>query len=251
MTPAELLNHWDKQQAAYVAAREIRFAALIDAIELATPTPKTVVDLACGPGSLATRVLDRFESVHVIAVDYDPMLLELGRRTSADYGDRLTFIDADLTAANWVQQVIQQGGHQADAMVSSTALHWLRPGQLVQVYEQSHDILRPGGVLLNADHLRFDQRNPCIARWSAQHDSQTQQRSFDQGAMSWDAWWAELDSQPGMQPLRAERTRRYAGRDAMPPTAVDFHHAALSQAGFIETGTVWQLLDDYVVYGVA
>lgn len=60
----------------------------------------------------------------------------------------------------------------------------------------------------------------------------------------------ELRATPGIGPLTDERERRFAGRDATAPTAVDFQLAALAQAGFRESGTVWQLFDDYVVYGV-
>ncbi|OBC04211.1 hypothetical protein A5784_01470 [Mycobacterium sp. 852013-50091_SCH5140682] len=50
--------------------------------------------------------------------------------------------------------------------------------------------------------------------------------------------------------LAAVRDERFAERPAPPSTAVDFHVSALAQAGFTEVGTVWQLLDDYVVLGV-
>lgn len=50
--------------------------------------------------------------------------------------------------------------------------------------------------------------------------------------------------------MAVERDRRFALRTGTPATAVDFQLAALGQAGFRESGTVWQLLDDYVVYGV-
>ncbi|MET0416763.1 MAG: hypothetical protein ABW022_12170 [Actinoplanes sp.] len=41
-------------------------------------------------------------------------------------------------------------------MVSSTALHWLSTTQLLGVYQVAAALLPPGGLLLNADHLRFD-----------------------------------------------------------------------------------------------
>ena len=54
-----------------------------------------MLDLGCGPGSLAVRLLDRMPAARVVAIDTDPLLLALGR---AAYGGRsgLRFVDQDL-----------------------------------------------------------------------------------------------------------------------------------------------------------
>ncbi|MCA1004747.1 class I SAM-dependent methyltransferase [Rhodococcus hoagii] len=250
MNHTELVERWDRQQAAYIAHREGRFAAILDALELAVGTAFTVVDLACGPGSLAARILSRFPDARVVALDYDPMLLALAREHLAVHGDRVRFVDADLVDPQWTTRVADHLDERPQAVVSTTALHWLAPSELVDVYGQAKSLLAPGGVLLNGDHFRFDERTRHIASWSKRHDSATQQRSFTEGADEWDAWWALLDSHPHIGSLREERDRRFAGRDASPTTTVEFQLAALRQAGFTESGTVWQLFDDYVVYGV-
>src|SRR2546429_671975 len=71
---------WDAQQAGYMADREGRFRVLFDALEAVVGDgPITVVDLGCGLGSVAARLVDRFGQARVIAVDVDPVLLLLGR----------------------------------------------------------------------------------------------------------------------------------------------------------------------------
>lgn len=250
MNHTELVERWDRQQAAYIAHRESRFEVMLDALELAVGTAVTIVDLACGPGSLAARILTRFPEARVVALDYDPMLLALARTHLAAHGDRVRFVDADLVDEHWTGRLADHLEDRPHAVVSTTALHWLAPSELVDVYSQVRSLLAPGGVLLNGDHFRFDQRTPHIAAWSAQHDSATQQRSFTEGADEWDAWWRLLAADPHIGPVQGERTRRFTGRDASPPTTVEFQLAALRQAGFAESGTVWQLFDDYVVYGV-
>lgn len=249
MSYGALVGRWDAQQAAYIADREKRFDAICDVLELDHDGEFTVVDLACGPGSLSIRIAARFENARVIGIDFDPMLLRLAKDQGSRFGDRVRFIDADLTGDSWRDLVSELSDGPIDACVSSTALHWLTPAQLLDVYGAAHELLAPGGVLLNGDHLRFDHRTPRIKTWAQAHDEQTQQRAFSEGTPEWDQWWSELRSLPEMAELEAERDRRFAGRDGMPPTAVDFHLAALAQAGFGEVGTVWQLFDDYVVYG--
>ena len=141
-------------------------------------------------------------------------------------------------------------GQTPDAVVSTTALHWLPPEALVRVYAGAAKLLATGGVLLNGDHFRFDNRSPTLRRIAAAHDEATQQRAHAAGALTWNAWWEDVRAQPGAAALAAVREDRFANRPDSPETAVDFQLAALTQAGFTEVGTVWQLLDDYVVLGV-
>ncbi|MBB4661309.1 class I SAM-dependent methyltransferase [Conexibacter arvalis] len=251
-TPAGLLAAWDEQQAAYIADREGRFRIVVELLELACGPAPLVVDLACGPGSLSARVLDALPGARVLGVDHDPLLLDLASRAFDPlHGDRLTLLDADLAAEGWPALVRDAlGGETPDAFVSTTALHWLAPDQLVRVYAEAATLLRDGGVLLNGDHFRFDSRSPALRRFAAIHDEATQRRAHAAGAPTWDAWWAAARARPGAELLAAERDRRFDGRPSPPPTAVDFHVAALAQAGFAEAGTAWQLLDDYVVLGV-
>ena len=251
MTPEELVERWDRQQAAYIAERESRFTVMLDTLEFATGGAFTALDLACGPGSLTARILDRFPQSRIVAVDYDPMLLALARDYLADYADRVRFVDADLTDSRWSALVAEQLDHRPRAVVSTTALHWLQPEQLIGLYTQIRSVLEPDGIFLNGDHFRFDDRDRHIARWSAQHDRHTQQHSFAAGADEWDHWWDLLRSHPRIGVLQDERARRFAARDSAAPTGVQFQLAALRQAGFTESGTVWQLFDDYVVYAIA
>jgi SAM-dependent methyltransferase len=246
-----LLDRWDAQQAAYIAGREARFDAILDVLELAAGDAFTVVDLGCGPGSLSHRLLERFPYARAIGVDHDPLLLHIAAGVVGErHGERLTLIEADLASPSWTETLEDAlGGKAPQAVVSSTALHWLPADQVVRLYGEIAALLAPGGVFLNADHFRFDDRDPALKRIAAEHDEATQRAAFAAGALTWEAWWAEACALPGAAPLAAERERRFADRPGPPPTAVDFQLAALAQAGFAETGTAWQLLDDYVVFG--
>ncbi|MDO8185303.1 class I SAM-dependent methyltransferase [Conexibacter sp. JD483] len=246
-----LLPAWDDQQAAYIADREGRFAIIASLVELHCGPAPLVVDLACGPGSLSARILAALPGARVLGVDHDPLLLELARRELAPRHDgRLTLLDADLEDAGWPAAVrAALGGARPDAIVSTTALHWLFPDRLVRLYGQAAELLADGGGLLNGDHFRFDGRTPTLRALAAAHDTATQQAAWAAGAPSWDAWWERAHAIDGGAALAAERSARFDHRPPPPPTAVDLHLAALAQAGFAEAGTVWQLLDDYVVAG--
>lgn len=240
----ERLAAWDRQQAAYINRREDRFGVMLDVLAETVPPGALVVDLACGPGSVSARVLDRFPGVTCVAVDYDPMLLELGRLALAGHGDRVAFREADLWDPTWTRVL---DGRRPHAVLSSTALHWLPADVLTRVYRDVAEVLEPGGVLLNADHLRQPGGRPLFEELARRDDVATQERDRAAGALSWDEWFSALAAHPHLAPLAAERERRFAGRPPNPDLGLAFHVAALRAGGFREAGPVWQHLDDYVV----
>lgn len=253
----ELVLRWDRQQAAYIAAREERFTTVLDVLavhfaEIASGrahgdsgVAPVVVDAACGPGSLAQRVLARFPDVRVIGVDYDPALLAIATASLAGYGDRFIPVDADLASPHWVAELPVRA---VSAVVSSTALHWLSPAELAGLYTTLGDLIEPNGLLLNADHLRFAAADrPFLARLAELDDLREQASGHAAGAQTWDAWWDEAKHHPVCLPHLDERARRFADRGPTPDASVAFHCAALTSAGFRETGTVWQRYDDFIV----
>ncbi|WP_214106612.1 class I SAM-dependent methyltransferase [Acrocarpospora catenulata] len=241
----DLLSQWERQQAAYVAHRESRFQVMLDVLDLLCPADPTVLDLACGPGSIADRVLHRFPGARAVATDYDPVLAQIARSVLARHDGRATVVEADLVSADWSSAL---SAWTFDAVLSSTALHWLSPGQLLALYTELARLLPPGAVLLNADHLRFGGDRQVLRRLSAEHDSAVQREAFAGGAATWEQWWELAARHPELAPLLPERERRFADRPPQPLAPLEFHLAALRTAGFTEVGTVWQYLDDYVVF---
>src|SRR5215469_681199 len=117
------IARWERQQEVYLADREDRFTALIDAVEEAAGRPDPLVlDIGCGPGSLAVRLLARLPGATVIGIDADPVTLTLGQAAYSDVPG-LRFADLDLRVPGWPARL---GLDRApDAAVSTTALHWL------------------------------------------------------------------------------------------------------------------------------
>ena len=221
--------------------REERFTALIDAVQEGTSRPDPLVlDLGAGPGSLAVRLLDRLPAATVVAVDADPLLLVLGRVAWPDRAG-LRFAEADLRQPGW------SGGlgldRPVDAAVSTTALHWLPPGALAAMYAELATVLRPGGLLLNGDHLSEDEQTaPTLARLGRALIEREEERRFPAGhPETWDGWWAAVGAEPALAPLLAEREKRFGGdHHGSPSGRLVTHVAALQVAGFAEIGILWQ-----------
>jgi trans-aconitate methyltransferase len=251
---AQWLARWDKQQTGYLPEREARFAAMLDVLEFTLPEAFTALDLACGPGAISQRLLTRFPHAQCIAVDLDPVLLTMGQSTLGDMNGRLRWIEASLLEPDWVAKLTTT---QVDAVLSSTALHWLPAPDLVRVYSQLSRLVRPGGVVLNADHMPFGPPLPTFAKIAQAWKERIQREAFtDRATEDWTAWWEALEREPEMRALIAERRRRfrwhaeYMSAPGYKMTGVEFHIAALQEAGFREVGIVWQRGDNWIVLAV-
>jgi SAM-dependent methyltransferase len=235
------IDRWDAQQQRYMPDREERFTALIDAVEAgAGRADPLVLDLGCGPGSLAVRLLGRMPAATVVGIDADPLLLALGR---AAYGDRtgLRFADRDLRAPGWPAGLGLDG--PADAAVSTTALHWLPGPALRAMYAELATVLRPGGLLLDGDHFADDEgRTPVLARLNRVLTERWEERADADGQEDWKDWWQTATADPVLAGPAAERERRRLSEDHHGAESVRLagHAGALAAAGFTEIGTVWQ-----------
>ena len=247
------ISRWDAQQEWYMPDREERFTVLIDAVEAGVGRDDPLVlDLGCGPGSLAVRLLDRMPAARVVAVDTDPLLLALGR---AAYGGRsgLRFADRDLREPGWAGALGLD--RAADAAVSTTALHWLDGAQLRAMYAELATVLGPGGLMLDGDHLKEDEAAvPALARLGdAVSERATGRRLAGRGHQEdWKAWWEAATAAPELAGPAAERAARRLSEDHHGSESVLLieHVAALRAAGFAEIGTLWQYGENRILCAV-
>lgn len=265
------LARWDTMQTAYLPYREERFTVMLDTLSALLPERFVALDLASGPGAISQRLLTSLPQARCVALDYDPALLALGQGALGDQAGRLRWVEADLRDPVWISQL---GETHVDAVLSTTALHWLDTPTLVRLYSQLAALIRPGGVFLNGDHLRFPSHLPTFQRLADTLKRRHEHTAFkERGAEDWRQWWAALAREPGMAPLVAERQRRFArdsqrhdtpavpaqpaadqrqestGDDEVFPL-VELHEAALRDAGFREVGLIWQRMSNGVLMAV-
>jgi SAM-dependent methyltransferase len=233
------IERWDAQQQEYLPDREDRFTAIIDAVEEAAGRPDPLVlDLGSGPGSLAVRLLKRLPQATVVAIDADPVTQALGRAAFAG-------------SAGWSAGL--RLDRRPDAAVSTTALHWLTQPALAALYGELAGLLRPGGVLLDGDHLGEDDDAPVLQRLERALLEKEERRRFPAGhGESWTDWWAAAAADPALASLHAERSARRVDSEhhGSPAGRLSVHADALRAAGFAEVGTLWQRGESRVLCGV-
>jgi trans-aconitate methyltransferase len=242
MTWPDWVERWDRQQERYLVDREGRFALMLDYAQalLAGEAPR-VLDLCCGQGALTRRVLARFPDAVVTAVDWDPVHLEIARRTLPP---EVEIVEADVTAAGWADG-IEPGS--LDLVVSATALHWLEPAGLVRLYGRLAGLMAPGGLFMNADH--FPLSEPDLARVGDELTEAWRETNFTQGEETHDGFHEAAAADPDLRAAAELRVGRFAphGKGDSRTQDAAFHRTSLREAGFDEVAEIWRHRNDAIV----
>jgi len=117
-------------------------AALLDEV---SPDRRRLLDLGTGDGRLMALLLVRCPEAEGVAVDFSPTMLERARgRFEGD--DRVRVVEHDLA------EPLPSLGPR-DAICSSFAIHHLPDDRKRRLYEECWQILEPGGVFCNLEHV--------------------------------------------------------------------------------------------------
>ncbi|MFE7516733.1 class I SAM-dependent methyltransferase [Streptomyces sp. NPDC057540] len=242
---ADWQQSWDRQQEWYMPDREERFRVMLDMVEaLVGPEPR-VLDLACGTGSITSRLLQRFPGATSTGVDLDPALLAIAEGSFAG-DERVTFVTADLKDPEWAAS-LPYGTY--DAVLTATALHWLHSGPLTALYGQLAGLVRDGGVFMNADHM-IDEATPRINAAERAHRHAAMDRAKDAGALDWAAWWAVAAADPVLAEPTARRFEIYGEHADGDMPSPRWHADTLRAAGFGEARPVWASPSDTLLLAV-
>jgi len=99
---------------------------------------ETAVDAGCGAGRLTELLLERLPRGRVVALDASEAMLVEARARLARFGQRVTFVRADLAAHVERPPV--------DAVFSTATFHWVRDHDAL--FAGLHATLRSGGLLV-------------------------------------------------------------------------------------------------------
>jgi trans-aconitate methyltransferase len=242
----EWLMRWHRQQEHYLHDRPGRFALMLDYVEhFRGSGPLSLMDLCCGPGSITATARSRFPTVTVLACDIDPWLVEMGRRTLGR-DPHVRWFEADVRADGWAE-TLESAGY--DAILTSTALHWLHRDELVRLYDDLARLAAPGAVFLNADHLPVGHGRIATAARDVKQAASNRKPPVP-GVETWGQYWEAARAEPAFRALLAERERRFANRRQAAPVAVEFHREALRAVGFAEVGEIWRDHDDAILLAI-
>ncbi len=221
-------------------------AAIVDVLAGLLPaSPWRILDLGAGTGSLSRALLDRFPDAQVVALDLDPVLMAIGQGTHGDADGRLTWRQVNLRDTDWPDQLTPGTSPDAsfDAVVSLATLHHFSGPEMAAIYRQLHGILKPGGLLLNAEALPASPNATRLAQ--AFHEAR--RRTM----VPADGFWEAIAADAALaETVAAREALRGQMRGAGKRLTAEAHCRALRRAGFAEAAVAWRHLDEALVVGL-
>lgn len=108
-----------------------------------------IADLGCGSGVLTKTLIGRYPGASATLVDFSQPMMAEARTLLA--GADCRFVEADLSSSAWASPV--RGDAPFDVIVSGFAIHHLTDERKRKLYGEVFELLRPGGMFVNTEHV--------------------------------------------------------------------------------------------------
>lgn len=146
----ERAEHWERRADLVIPRRQEIFDVVLTVLPFPVDAAIRIIDLGAGTGGLAEKILQRWPRASVVCVDNSAEMIEIGQAKLSDYGQKVSWLLADLEDPGWLAQVPSP----LEAVVSTFAVHLTTDETKRRLYRWSYAVLAPGGCLINADRLR-------------------------------------------------------------------------------------------------
>ncbi|KAH7129598.1 putative O-methyltransferase [Dactylonectria estremocensis] len=133
-----------KQYSKFINERTRPAVELLNRVQVASP--KTVVDLGCGPGNSTAVLAEKYPDANVAGIDSSPDMIQKAKATLPG----VSFDVADLEA-------FKPDG-PVDVLFSNAVFQWLPSGRRIQIITQLLEHLSVGGTL--AFQIPFNMSEP-------------------------------------------------------------------------------------------
>jgi len=138
-------------------------------VRAAKPTVNTILDLGCGDGILGQALLDQHPEAAAVFIDFSAPMLDAARKRLAN-NNHATFVQLDYGQPGWQEAFTLHNSKQPrvaftihnsfDVIVSGYSIHHQPDARKKEVYTELYDLLTPGGIFLNIEHVAS--RTPWI-----------------------------------------------------------------------------------------
>jgi SAM-dependent methyltransferase len=133
--------------------------------EVGAAAALAVLDLGCGDGILGQAVLDQYPQAHGLFADFSAPMLTAAQKRLAGYEERVTLVEVDygnrdwrLEIGDWETSIISQSpnlpiSNLFNVIVSGFSIHHQPDGRKRELYAELFDLLKPGGIFVNVEHV--------------------------------------------------------------------------------------------------
>jgi tRNA (cmo5U34)-methyltransferase len=155
---ANTYQAWQQQDLARLFLEDVRAGiplaaeqidTLMRVVRHAVSRIDRLLDVGCGDGILGRTVMAEYPAANGVFLDLSEHMIAAARQKADNR--RSVFIIQDLGSKNWVQSV---GCHAPfDLVLSGFAIHHLADERKRELYQESFNLLTPGGLFLNLEHV--------------------------------------------------------------------------------------------------
>jgi len=133
-----------------IPGANLQFEVIGKITDLWLEKPVRALDLGCGDGVLGRFLLARYPGSAGLFLDFsEPMLKAARHATEAMEGVEVK--QADFSSPSWVGAARPRGPF--DIVISGFAIHHQPDQRKREIYDEVYDLLCPGGVFLNLEHV--------------------------------------------------------------------------------------------------
>ncbi len=120
-------------------------------IRAACPELTTFMDIGCGDGILGHTILTHFPDAQGVLLDFSEPMIEAAKHKLVANQRQLQFLNVDYGKMEWTKTI--ETNAPFDAIVSGFSIHHQPDTRKKELYSEIYDLLKPGGVFINIEHV--------------------------------------------------------------------------------------------------
>jgi len=139
---------------------ETQIEVIIRIIKSWVPGFHTFLDMGCGDGILGRQLLKEWPESKGIFMDFSQPMISSAKEKCQPYKNRYTIVHQDYSEDNWMESIKDKT--PVDVVISGYSIHHHEDERKYSIYKDVFNILKPGGVFLNLEHVASP--NPKIEK---------------------------------------------------------------------------------------
>jgi SAM-dependent methyltransferase len=130
---------------------QTQIEVIIRIIKSWKPELTAFLDMGCGDGVLGRQLLQQWPEAFGIFMDYSEPMVESAREKCKSYKDNCVIVMQDYSKEDWTESI--RSRTPVDVVISGYSIHHHEDDIKYRIYQDIFNILKPGGVFLNLEHV--------------------------------------------------------------------------------------------------